>query len=148
MPTSTRFAVSVHILAALAVNEGTPVRSEDLARSASTNSAVIRSILCRLAKANLTTSQLGAGGGALLARNADSITLLDVYRIVEDDEIFALHRCAPDENCVVGKSIQAAMLPTLDRARQALEAELNAVTIANIADTIAEKGRFTIPWEG
>ena len=47
-----------------------------------------------------------------------------------------------------GKNIQAAMLPTLDRARQALEAELNAVTIANIADTIAEKGRFTIPWEG
>ena len=36
MPTSTRFAVAVHALAAMAVSDGSPMRSEDLAYSANT----------------------------------------------------------------------------------------------------------------
>jgi Rrf2 family protein len=146
LPTSTRFAVAVHTLAALAVNEGRPVRSEDLARSASTNPAVIRSLLSRLADAGISTAQMGVGGGALLARPAAKINMFDVYQAVEDCEIFSLHRSPPDENCVVGKHIQQAMRPALDRARQALEAELAKVTIADIAADIARLGRFTIPW--
>ena len=148
LPTSTRFAVAVHTLAALAVNEGRPVRSQDLARSASTHPAVIRSILSRLADAGLSTAQMGLGGGALLARPAGKISLFDVYKAVEDCEIFSLHRSPPDEKCVVGKYIQAAMLPALDRARQALEEELQRVSIAEVAADIARRGQFTIPWQG
>ncbi len=148
MPASTRFAVAIHTLAALAVNEGRPVRSEDLARSASTNPTVIRSILSRLADAGLSSSQLGAGGGALLARPAEKIRLFDVYQAVEDCEIFPLHRSPPDESCVVGKHIQEAIRPAFDRARAALETELANVTIADIAGDIARQGKFTIPWAG
>ena len=75
MPTSTRFAVAVHILTALAVNDGNAVRSEQLASSASTNPTVIRRILSMLAEAGLTSSQLGYGGGATLAKPANQITL-------------------------------------------------------------------------
>lgn len=82
------------------------MRSEDLARSASTNPAVIRSLLSRLGDAGLSKARLGAGGGTLLARAADRISLLDVYLAVEDPELFPLHRCPPDKNCVVGKYIQ------------------------------------------
>jgi len=146
LPTSTRFAVAVHTLAALAVNEGKPVRSEDIARSASTNPTVIRAILSRLADAGLSTAQLGQGGGALLAKPAARISLFDVYQAVEDCEIFALHRSPPDESCVVGRHIHAAMLPALERARQALENELASVSIADIAADIARRGAFTIPW--
>lgn len=148
MPTSSRFAVAVHTLAALAVNEGAPVRSADIARSASTNSAVIRSLLSRLAEAGLSTARMGLGGGALLARPAAEISLLDVYRAVEDCEIFTLHRSPPDKACVVGKHVQAAMRPALDRARDALEAELARISIADIAADIAARGAFTIPWRG
>ena len=124
MPTSTRFAVAVHALAAMAVGDGSPMRSEDLAYSANTGAVVIRSILSRLNDAGLTKSQLGAGGGALLAKSANSIRLLDVYKAVEDTELFSMHRTPPREACVVGGNIQAALRPTLDRARKALEAEL------------------------
>lgn len=145
MPTSTRFVVAVHTLAALAVSDGKPVRSEDLAFSANTNAVVIRGLLSRLIDAGLTTSQLGAGGGALLAKPAEQIRLLDVYQAVEDTELFSLHRTPPCASCAVGGNILEAMRPTLDRSRLALECELAKVTVADIASEVARLGKFTIP---
>lgn len=145
MPTSTRFAVAVHALVLLAVSDGSPQRSETLAGSASTGSVVIRGLLQRLAKAGLTTSRLGSGGGALLAKAPEAIRILDVYRAVEDDELFSMHRTLPCASCPVGASILAALSPTLDRARQAMEDELARVTVADVAADVARLGRFSPP---
>lgn len=145
MPTSTRFAVAIHTLAALAVGDGKPMRSEDLAFSANTNAVVIRGLLSRLNAAKLTTSQLGAGGGAMLAKPAGQIRLLDVYRAVEDTELFSLHRTPPCESCAVGGNIQDAMRPSFERARMAMEAELAKVTVAEIAAEVARLGKFSMP---
>jgi len=145
MPTSTRFAVAIHVLAAMAVSDGKPMRSEDLAYSANTGSVVIRSLLSRLSEAGLTRSQLGAGGGTLLAKPAGQIRLLDVYEAVEDTSIFTLHRTPPCASCAVGGNIQEAMRPTFERARNALEHELAEVSIADIANEVARLGKFTLP---
>jgi DNA-binding IscR family transcriptional regulator len=120
------------------------MRSEDIAKSANTNATVIRSLLSRLSEAGLTTSQLGTGGGALLAKPPARICLLDVYRAVEDNEIFALHRSPPDPQCPVGRNIQAVLRPVLDSAGKALERELAAVTIDGIANQLARRGKFRI----
>lgn len=145
MPTSSRFAVAVHTLVSIAVMGGKPVRSEDIANSANTGAAVIRRLLSLLNEAGLTTSQLGAGGGALLAKQSENIRLLDVYEAVEDTEIFTLHRESPCENCAVGGNIHEAIRPTLERARSAFENELSKVTIADIAAEVARLGKFTLP---
>jgi Rrf2 family protein len=145
MPTSTRFAVAVHILTGLAVSDGKPLRSEDLAYSANTGAVVIRGLLSRLSDAGLTRSQLGAGGGSLLAKPARKIRLLDVYAAVEDTELFSLHRTPPCESCAVGGNILEAIQPALDRARKALEAELAKTTVADVAADVARLGKFTIP---
>jgi len=147
MPTSTRFAVAVHTLTALAVSDGAPLRSEDIAYSVNTSPVVIRGLLSRLSNAGLTRSQLGAGGGALLAKPTEKIRLLDVYEAVEDIELFSLHRTPPCENCAVGGNILEAMQPTLTRARKALEDELANVTIADIAAEVARIGKFNMPLE-
>ena len=68
MNTSSRFAFAVHVLALLSMQEGVPLSSDIIAGSVNTNPALIRRLLSMLAAAGLTTSQLGAGGGALLAR--------------------------------------------------------------------------------
>jgi Rrf2 family protein len=138
MPTSTRFAVASHILTALALTDGRPARSEDIATSVNTSAAVIRGILSRLNDAGLTRSQLGSGGGALLAKSAAEIRLLDVYEAVEDIELFAVHRTGPSSTCPVGANILDVINPTLVRARTALEAELGKTTIADLAGTIRE----------
>lgn len=145
MPTSTRFVVAVHVLTALAVSGDKPLRSEDLAYSANTGAVVIRGLLSRLGEAGLTRSQMGAGGGALLAKPAHEIRLLDVYQAVEDTELFSLHRTPPCANCAVGGSILEAIRPILSRARNALEEELAQATIADIAAEVARLGKFSIP---
>jgi DNA-binding IscR family transcriptional regulator len=81
----------------------------------------------------LTRSQLGSGGGALLAKEPDAIRLLDVYRAVEDPELFAVHRQSPCAECPVGANILGAIRPVLTRAQAAMEAELGKTTIAEIA---------------
>lgn len=74
---------------------GRMVGPQDLAHSAATGPVVIRRLLSLLSEAGLTTSQLGAGGGAILAKPSDQIRLLDVYRAVADTDIFTLHRVSP-----------------------------------------------------
>jgi Rrf2 family protein len=132
MSISSRFAVGVHILTLLAQSQGKPLTSEWIAGSASTNPAVIRKLLGMLAKAGLTTSQLGLGGGALLARSPEDITLLDVYRAVDEGALFALHHEQPNPACPIGCNIQSALLATMTRAQRALENELASQTIAGI----------------
>ncbi len=145
MPTSTRFAVAVHVLTALAVSDGKPLRSEDLAYSANTGAVVIRGLLSRLNDAGLTRSQLGTGGGALLAKPAGKIRLLDVYEAVEDTELFSMHRTPPCKTCAVGGNILDALRPALTRARKALEDELASTTIGDISKEVARLGKFSIP---
>ncbi|HEY9899092.1 MAG TPA: Rrf2 family transcriptional regulator [Pantanalinema sp.] len=132
MSFSSRFAVAVHILTLLQQSGGEPITSDYLAGSVNTNPAVVRRILSLLAQAGLTTSRLGAGGGALLARPAEAITLLEVYRAVEDGHLFAMHHETPNPLCMVGRNIQGALERTIDDAQRALEAELAGKTIAGV----------------
>jgi Rrf2 family protein len=145
MPTSSRFAVAVHALVALTANDGRAMPSEVIAGSANTNAAVIRRLFSMLAEAGITTSQLGHGGGALLAMRPERITLLDVFRAVEEREMFAVHRSPPDRNCIVGKNILPVLMPRMDHAQQALEAELGRVTIADLAADIQKRTGVSFP---
>ena len=142
MSISSRFAVGVHILTLLAQSRGKPLTSEWIAGSVSTNPAVVRRLLGMLAKAGLTSSQLGTGGGALLARSPEAITLLDVYHAVDEGSLFALHHEQPNPACPVGRNIQASLLGTMTRAQRALENELASQTIADVSsEIVAQEGR-------
>ena len=141
MPTSSRFAVAVHILTAVAIHKDQPVTSELMAKSASTNPAVIRRILSMLNQAGLSRALLGQGGGALLARPAESISLLEVYRAVESEELFALHRSQPSPECPVGRSIQPILNAIFHKAQHALESELAKVSIAEVTRDVEHDSR-------
>ncbi len=135
--TSSRFAFAVHVLALLSLQDGVPLSSEVIAGSVNTNAALIRRLLSMLADAGLTTSQLGAGGGALLARAPQKITLLDVYRAVDDAQLFALHREEPNPACMVGRNIQHVLRGIIGEAQQAMEHALASRTLADAtADVI------------
>jgi len=136
---NSRFAVATHILTLLEQSRGEPVTSEFIAGSVNTNPSLVRRLLGVLAKAGLTTSQMGTGGGALLARPASRITLGDVYRAVGEGggELFAMHRERPNPACPVGRSIQAVLERRLDAAERVLEAELDRTTIAELGRDLA-----------
>lgn len=141
---NSRFSVAVHILTLLAESGGEPVTSEQIAASVNTNPSLIRRLLGMLARDGLTTSQLGTGGGALLARPTSEITLLDVYRAVDDGGLFAMHREQPNPRCPVGRNIQAALQVRFDAATRAMEAQLARTTLAEVAGQVralAGRGR-------
>lgn len=145
MPTSSRFAVAVHVLTVLAQEGGRPVPSHQIARSVRTNPALIRRLLSMLAGAGLTTSRRGSGGGALLARDPRRITLLDIYRVVEEPELFTMHRTPPDPECLVGCNILPVLTRSTERARRALEDELARVTLAELHRDVVERAAAAAP---
>jgi Rrf2 family protein len=112
MATSTRFAVGVHLLTALAANPGKVLRSEDVADSANTNPVVVRRLFSLMTAAGLIRGRLGPGGGFELARPASDITLRDVFAALESSELFTEHRSPPSASCPVG----AHILPVLRAA--------------------------------
>lgn len=134
---NTRFAVATHILTLLETQGSQPLSSEWIAGSVNTNPSLIRRILSQLAKARLTTSRMGTGGGALLARPADRITLADVYRAMLDEiEMIPVHD-SPNAKCPVGRNIQAVLEKRILVAEKALEEALARTTIADLAKDIA-----------
>jgi DNA-binding IscR family transcriptional regulator len=81
----------------------------------------------------MVSVQPGVGGGATLAREPGDITLLDVYRAVEDgEELFSLHPSEPSRACNVGGNIRDVLRPIFCRAHQAMEGVLADVTIADV----------------
>lgn len=133
MAISSRFAVAVHMLTLLERAGGEPVTSEQIARSANTNPALIRRLQCVLSRAGLTASRMGPGGGVVLARPGSEITLLDVYRAVEPHgRLFAMHPEGPNRNCPVGRHILLALEQATESARLALEAQLASGTVASV----------------
>jgi Rrf2 family protein len=137
MPTSSRFAVAVHVLTLMAWANNEPLKSEQIARSVNTNPVVIRRILCALARAQIVVSQTGAAGGSRLARRPGQITLLDVYRAVEaGGSIFALHRQPPNRRCPIGMNIETVLVDILEEIESAVGRALSKITLENVLRSV------------
>jgi Rrf2 family protein len=141
MGTSTRFAVGVHLLTALAANPGRVLRSEDVADSANTNPVVVRRLFSFMTSAGLIRARLGPGGGFELARPASDIPLRDVFAALESGELFTEHRSPPSASCPVGAHILPVLREATAPAVEALEEELSRTTIAGIASAVAARSR-------
>lgn len=138
---NTRFAVATHILAYLAHAQGQPVSSEVLAGSAGTHPVVVRRLMGTLRTAGLVRTQLGAGGGALLARPAAGISLLDVFEAMREREpdLFAVNSTHPNAHCDLGRVMQHTLEDMLGSAEQALRKALGAVSLEQVMQQLAAR---------
>lgn len=134
---SSRVAVATHVLAYMAWKRSEAVTSERIATSVNTNPVVVRRIVGALRNAGMVTVQPGVGGGATLARDPAEITVLDVYRAVEEhDELFSLHPSEPSRSCSVGGNIRDVLRPVFCSAERAMQQVLGDVTIADVARAV------------
>lgn len=145
MQISTRFTIAVHTL--LCIQYFSPERkatSAFIAGSVNVNPVVIRRTLGQLKEAGIVSVEAGVGG-ASLARPAEDITLLDVYRAVEcvDGDLFNFH-ADPSAACPVGRNVHAVLDGRLAAAQRALEEQLATTTIAELGSEVeahvAEQG--------
>jgi Rrf2 family protein len=136
---NTRFAVAVHILAFLQLQKGEPATSELIASSVGTNPSLIRRLLSQLARAGLATAQRGTGGGAVLGRPADAITLLDVYRAVDEEaDVIPIHETS-SPRCPIGRHVQIALETQVDAVVRAMHDELARTTVADLARDVTRR---------
>ena len=135
MLSNTHFSMAVHVLSALAYNDGGVVASEDLARTVGTNPSFLRGLIGELKEAGLVDTQLGKGGGATLARSASRITLRDVYRATESQPALKTHDCDGKSPCPVARGMDEMLAKVNDRLQKVLESELKRMTVADLVSS-------------
>lgn len=131
MSKSTRFPAAVHIMTMLAAMGDDYLSSDLIAKSMNTNRVVVRRLIKALVDAGFVTSQAGVLGGARLEVSPKDITLLDIYRAVEDGDTFHFH--SPHPKCPVANCVTEDLQVVLDDAESAMEKKLASKTLADVA---------------
>ncbi|HLU55687.1 MAG TPA: Rrf2 family transcriptional regulator [Pseudonocardia sp.] len=148
MAANSRLTVAAHALAWMALVRRSSdefVTSERIAASVNTNPVVIRRAIGRLRAAGIVEVQRGAGAGCRLARPPESITLREVYEAVEHEPLFGLHARPPNQGCPVGRGIQPALAKVYGGVEDALRAELERTTVADLLiDVLASAWRTAV----
>jgi DNA-binding IscR family transcriptional regulator len=123
MPANWRFSLSLQILAALAGKPDEPQTSDVLAARIRTNAVVVRRAIGPLVEAGFVIAQKGPGGGCMLAKPADEISLGDVYIAIESAPLF--HFPAPS----------TALLRRLDKALEKCLQSVETGMVRELAKT-------------
>ena len=131
---NSQFAIAIHILTVLAENAADNVKSECIAESVNTNAVVIRRLLSHLNQAKLVVSQTGSTGGTRLAKETAEINLAEVFRAVSTSEVFSLHRQKPNQNCPVGKNIEAVLCKLQKEVDETIEKRLANYSLHDVIE--------------
>ncbi len=136
MQFSSRFTIATHILVCVCVFENeVKVTSNFLASSIQVNPVIVRNLLGLLSDAGLVEVKAGVGG-TFLAKPAEDITLLDIFKAVEKEEsLFHFHE-NPNPQCPVGKNIHAIMDKRIDDIQSAMESQMAQTTLAQLAEGV------------
>jgi DNA-binding IscR family transcriptional regulator len=135
MKISSRFTIAVHVMSLLSISKDAHCTSEWIARSVNTNPVIIRNVLGKLKRAGLAQVRSGTGG-AYLVREAEDISLLDIFHavdVVEEGQLFHFH-AAPNPECPVGANIEFVLNVILRRAQGAMEAIFAEIPLSELVE--------------
>ena len=143
---STRFPVATHIMCLLAYVKMHEVDTEylsstSISRSVAKNVVIIRQMVAMLVKAGLVRSAPGSKGGTRLAQDPDKITLLQVYRAVEKQDIFGVHD--PSQFCPVANFVQDKLGKVFREAEDSFEKQLAEMCLSDLIHELDES-RFAM----
>lgn len=140
MAANSQFSMAVHVLTMLASSGEEKMKSDCVAASVNTNPVVIRRLLGQLNQAKLVFSQTGATGGTRLAKCPKEINLGDIYKAVECGEVFALHAKSPNQDCPIGKNIEAVLCSLQKEIDKTVGEKLSQYTLQSVIEMV-EQGR-------
>ncbi|MCW1963966.1 Rrf2 family transcriptional regulator [Chryseobacterium viscerum] len=102
---NTRFATAIHIMTLLAKSPQEWLTSEWIAGSINVNPVIIRKEISVLREVGLINSRQGKEGGSQLGKNAELITISEIYKAVKNTEVLGKKNQNPNPACSVGKEI-------------------------------------------
>ena len=112
------------------VNE---IRTGGIAKSLAANPSSVRQLMGRLRRAGIITSVIGHARPEL-ARDAEDISMLDVYRAVEGEKPLLHLDTHTNPACGVGVNAQLAIGEYFDDVQQAAEDAMAGVSLAQIIE--------------
>lgn len=133
MRVSTQFPIAVHALLMIAYFPNIRVTSDMVAESVGKNPVIIRNVYKKLKDADLLTVQRGVGTTEL-TRPASKITLWDIYKAVETDQIDEIFKFPETLSgvCTVGGSIRELLTIHLQEAIDELKNALSKTTVEEL----------------
>jgi Rrf2 family protein len=140
MKGDNRLSRMLHVLIHLGQQEG-PATSELMAQMLNTNPVVVRRTMAGLREKGFVRAERGHGGGWSLARPLRDITLLDVYRAIDEPAIFALGMAEDTPRCLVEQAVNAALENELREAREKLLKRFEGITLATLTEDFERRAR-------
>ncbi len=122
--------------------------SETLAAMLNTNPVVVRRTMAGLRQQGLVRSEKGHGGGWVLARPLDAISLLDIYQALGEPQLFAIGPSVDNPTCLVEQAVNQALEDSLSAARTLLVSRLAQTSLGDLGRQFEEKrrsGAWTLP---
>lgn len=110
-----------------------PLTSETLGDMLCTNAVVVRRLFGGLRDMGYVASEKGHGGGWVLTKPLEAITLLDVYRAVGEPSLFSDLVSHDRPECLVEQAVNAHLSAAVLEAEAVLLARFKTVTLAMLA---------------
>ncbi|MTI29604.1 Rrf2 family transcriptional regulator [Xanthovirga aplysinae] len=126
---NARFAISVHMMLLMAIEENQWLSSSYMAQSIDVNPGIVRRELIGLKEKGLVESKEGKGGGSRLARPADKITLGHIYEVVKDEYLLGLNKNNPLVACPIGKNINKNLSNLYEEADGLINQRFHQITL-------------------
>lgn len=141
MKRDSRLSVALHVLLHMRELDQV-VTSETLGSMMKTNPVVFRRTMAGLRDAGIVRSEKGHGGGWLLARKLDAVTLAAVYEALSLTTPFNIGHRDAKPRCLLEKAVNGALGGALAEVEALLVARLRSITVADIlADARRKPGK-------
>lgn len=132
MRRDSRLSLSLHVLLHMAEHDP-PVRSEDLGESMGANPVVIRRTMAGLRNAGLVNSVKGHGGGWSIARDLKDISLLDIYRALDEPILIQQHRGTEKPECLVEQTVGRTLNETFQAAESLIIERFKKIRLSDVS---------------
>lgn len=141
MKYSTKLSDAVHVLTLIAIHQDDfDLSSTSIAVSVKTNPGCVRQIMMKLRQSGLTSSVAGHVKPSL-AKPAEQISLLDIYKAVEGEKPLLHLDTHTNPECGVGVNIQLALQEYYDKVQQDAEDSMRKISLQDIIHSFEERTR-------
>jgi len=133
MKKSNRLSITLHALVHMADQPEAAVTSEVVAGWLQTNPVVVRRTFGLLRDAGFVNAARGPGGGWMLARPAEAISVNEIYAALGERVLVGMGVAAVGHSgCAIQKTVSAALHDVIEQAETRVADRLSTVTLADL----------------
>jgi len=133
MKRDSRLARMIHVLIHMGLLGGRET-SETIAKMLNTNPVVVRRTMAALKRKGVVDSEGGRGGGWVLLRPLDQLTVLDVQKALEEGQLLLAGVSKDHPTCPVERATNATLVEAFRRAEFTLLEEFAGLKLSTIAE--------------